>query len=180
VVAYHGRGRPASWTVTVDVADHGSLIWHGEPFVVADGADVSRTVTITLGPAATLAQRETLVFGRTREAGGDLHTRSRAAVCGTPLLAEDLALHRAGRSAIGVLGGPSGVDRIVDSIAVLGRRPANTPVPPGVVRLDLDGEGAVFRWTGSDLAGSPLSRLWPAVTGRDRHPVSVGFGTLDG
>ena len=45
-------GRPAG-TSTVEVEDGGGLVWHGEPFVVAEGADVARTLDAwTLGADA--------------------------------------------------------------------------------------------------------------------------------
>ena len=48
-VAYAMRGRTARWDVSVEVEEGGSLIWHGEPFVVAEGADVMRCATVDAG-----------------------------------------------------------------------------------------------------------------------------------
>ena len=45
-VAYHGRGRPAAWHVRIELADGAELRYRGEPFVVADGADVHRTLRV--------------------------------------------------------------------------------------------------------------------------------------
>jgi urease accessory protein len=176
VVAYHGRGRPASWTVHVHVAENATLTWHGEPFVVCDGAEVSRFTTIDLDLTATALLRETLVFGRAGETGGSLHTRTRVSAGGEPMLAEDLALGPAQRAAVGVLGGPAGVDRVVDSIQLFGRRQPRTQSAQ-VTWLDLDQPGAVIRWTGIDLASSPMPDLWPALG--VRTPLSGPAGTME-
>ena len=88
-VAYHGRGQPAAWHTTAQVADGGTLRWAGEPFVVADGADVLRTLELELDASATLRLRETLVLGRSGEVGGRLRTRTGIRVGGEPVLLED-------------------------------------------------------------------------------------------
>ncbi len=175
VVAYHGRGRPASWTVRIEVAAGATLTWHGEPFVIADGAEVTRTTTIALDDAAAAVLRETLVFGRTGETGGSLRTRTRVNIGEEPLLAEDLALAPAQRAAAGQLGGPAAADRIVDSIQVFGRRPPRAESAQ-VTWLDLDRAGAVVRWTGADLASSPMLELWPAFAEQNR--LSEPAGTM--
>ena len=69
-VAYAMRGGSARWDVTVEVEDGGGLIWHGEPFVVSEGAAVARTIDVSLGACSTLSLRETLVLGRTAEGPG--------------------------------------------------------------------------------------------------------------
>ena len=65
-VAYAMRGRSARWDVTVEVDAGGTLVWHGEPFVVAEGADVTRTTSVELAAGASVSLRETLVLGRSR------------------------------------------------------------------------------------------------------------------
>jgi hypothetical protein len=92
------------------------------------------------------------------------------------MLAEDLALATAQRGAVGQLGGPAGVERVVDSVQVLGRRPPRIESPQ-VSWLDLDQPGAVVRWTGADLASSAIPGLWPVLVGSSRQ--SDQFGTLD-
>ncbi|HWT34275.1 MAG TPA: urease accessory protein UreD, partial [Microbacterium sp.] len=66
-VAYDGEGRGASWTVDVVLGDGARLVWRALPFVVADGAEVSRSMTLALGTRASAAVRETLVLGRSGE-----------------------------------------------------------------------------------------------------------------
>ena len=43
-VAYHGRGEPSAWHVRLELDEGATLTYAGEPFVVGDGADVTRTL----------------------------------------------------------------------------------------------------------------------------------------
>lgn len=65
----------ARWDVEIRVADGGSLRWEALPLVVATGADVLRCTTVRLGASAALWLRETLVLGRSGEAGGRVRSR---------------------------------------------------------------------------------------------------------
>jgi urease accessory protein len=157
-VAYHGRGQPAAWHTTARVADGGTLRWAGEPFVVADGADVLRTLELELDAYATLRLRETVVLGRSGEVGGRLRTRTGIRVDGEPVLLEDQRLDPSGlRRCPGMLGD----HRVIDSLLAVGGSPSAPP--PGAVRFGLIGDrGSVTRYLGSGLAESPLNR-WPEV-----------------
>ena len=157
-VAYHGRGEPAAWHTTVRVADGGRLRWAGEPFVVAEGADVLRTLELDLDASATLRLRETLVLGRSGEVGGRLRTRTGIRIDGEPVLLEDQRLDPSGlRSYPGMLGD----HRVIDSLLAVGGSLSAAPV--GAVRFGLVGDrGSVTRYLGSELAESPLHR-WPEV-----------------
>lgn len=154
-VAYHGRGRPAAWHTTVRVAAGGTLRWSGEPFVVADGADVERTLDLDLDAAATLRLRETLVLGRSGEVGGRLRNRTAIRVGSEPVLLEDQFLDPAGlRTHPGVLG----AHRVIDTVITVGG-PA-PPTPPTAVRFGLVGGRAfLIRYLGSELATSPLHQV---------------------
>lgn len=154
-VAYDARGGSASWDVSIRVDEGGTLVWEGLPFVVAAGADVSRSTTAALADDAVLLLRETLVLGRTGEVGGDLRARTRCSVAGRPAFVEDLRLDAA-RTAPGVLGGA----RVLDSVLCLGRRPpVLAPVASGV-HLDLDATGAVLRSIGDDAHSASLDTQW--------------------
>ena len=145
-VAYDGRGGAASWSVDISVADGASLTWRAEPFVVASGADVTRTTTVTLAPTGVALLRETLVLGRSGECGGRLFAATRVRHGDRPLLAEDLDLTDPGtRGRPGVLGG----HRVVDSVGLYGRRPVDVRTPAGVQLFALAGAGAVARHLGS-------------------------------
>ena len=150
-VAYHGRGRPASWRVAIEIGAGASLVWAGQPFVVSDGADVTRVLEADLAPTARLALRETLVIGRAGQHGGRLLNRTALRVDGVPILVEDQLLDPAGiRDRPGMLGG----HRVVDTVITVGDVP---PGPAAATRYSLvGGRGALTRYLGRELADSPL------------------------
>jgi urease accessory protein len=114
-VAYAMDGGSARWSVDIEVAAGGALLWRGEPFVVAAGADVLRTTRLRLGAGAAAVLRETVVLGRHGEQAGVIRLlQDVAAADGTPLLVEDLRLDP---SAVGpLLGG----HRVIGSVLALG------------------------------------------------------------
>ena len=155
-VAYHGRGRPASWQLAVTLAEGAALRYAGEPFVVADGADVTRTTSLDLAPSATARIRETVVLGRTGEAGGRLRTRTVVRVGGEDRWREDQLLDvAAGRTRPGLLGD----HRVLDTVIALGPGEPPEPAPPAVRFALVLGAGTVTRYLGRDLAASPLHAL---------------------
>lgn len=159
-VAYDADGQLSTWTVRVEVAAGGLLLWHGEPFVVAGGANTLRQTTFDLGEAATVCLRETIVLGRTRERGGALRVRTRARRGDTPLLVEDLDLTDGNaRQQPGILGAAT----VVDTVTWLGHpAPLLPAIQPGS-RFDLsDDAGTVARVLRGGLAGSPAAAWWAA------------------
>jgi len=168
-VAYDADGAPSSWTVTIRVADGGVLIWPGEPFVVSQGANVTRSTTIDLGVSAVACIRETLVLGRSAETGGAI--RSTMTVRRTPgnaepstdLLCEDLDLTA---PEIRVLPGLLGDARIIDTVCLLGMRAPSQPQVPAGRRFDLDGPWSLARSLTTTLAASGLTTImngWAAA-----------------
>jgi urease accessory protein len=153
-VAYHGRGAPSAWHVRADLAAGARLTYAGEPFVVADGADVTRTLDVDLGPHAAAVVRDTVVLGRADQAGGRLRSTTALSRTGRPVLLEDQLLDPDGlRRAPGMLGG----HRVLDTVTWLG---AAAPATVGVTTYALvDGAGTLARWLGSSLADSPLHRV---------------------
>ena len=139
-VAYAMRGRTARWDVTVEVEDGGRLVWLGEPFVVAEGADVVRRLAVGLGDGARLSMRETLVLGRTGEGPGHLSTRADIHRSGVPVLVEELD------SAVG-LGGR----RVLDQLLHLG------DVECADAGMTLQAGGHLHRWLGQATHLSPLA-----------------------
>ncbi len=146
-VAYAMRGGQASWDVRVAVEEGGSLVWHGEPFVVAQGADVMRSTTIDLAPGACLKLRETLVLGRSGEHPGALVSRTEVRRDGVPVLVEELD------AALGL-----GPHRVVDQVLELNgfETVAERPPQPTVVMV-LEGGGLLHRWLGAETHTSPIS-----------------------
>ena len=160
-VAYAMRGGEARWEVRITVEEGGSLVWHGEPFVVAQGADVQRSTTIDLAAGARLTLRETLVLGRSGEGPGTLMSRTEVHRDGVPVLVEALD------SALGM-----GPHRVVDQVLELGgfetpplaRRGRNTGPPQPTVAaplqateavMVLEGGGRLHRWLGAETHASP-------------------------
>lgn len=161
-VAYHGRGQASAWHTRITVGAGGCLLWSGEPFVVADGADVARSLEVEAGAEATVLVRETLVLGRSGELGGRLHNQLSVSRCGEPVLREDQLLDPAGvRRLPGLLGG----QRIVDSVLGVGAEPAPELAAARSFGL-VGGAGWVRRYLGTELAASPLNAGWTELRRR--------------
>lgn len=161
-------GPPAGWHVNAQVGVDGVLVWAGLPFVVAQGADVVRTLRLDLADGARAVLRETTVLGRAGEDGGTARLRTDVALAGRPLLVEELDLAPGAREAPGVLGS----FRVIDVVTALGFRPPPTDPAPapgrragsarpgaGAHRLDLAGPGAVVRHLARDAHTGDLEAL---------------------
>lgn len=156
-VAYDMRGASARWDVRVDLAAGASLRWAGLPFVVAAGADLTRSVRIRCGAGARLALRETLVLGRYGEAPGSVHQSTTVHDPAGPVLVEDLPLDAA--SAAWLLGG----SRVLSSVLSVGAEVAETA--DDLHRYDLDRSGAVlWRRLGLQAHDVELPHAWGRVT----------------
>lgn len=177
-VAYDMQGGAATWTLDVHLGSGALLVWDALPFVVATGADVQRTTSLTLGEGARAVLRETFVLGRTGEAGGHLTTTTRAHLAGRPLLVETLAVDPAARADPALLGGA----RCLDTVTLLGARYDADP-PAGGDVLQLDGPGTLVRTFGSDAHTGDLAtavahaRRAAAATA---HPAEGAAARSDG
>ena len=154
-VAYPQRrsrpsGRPAEWNVAVTVGEGAGLIWKSLPLVVADNADVLRTVRVHLADGARALLRETLVLGRSGESGGRIRSATEVSDPGGPVLAEDL-LADGGAPEPGVLG----VHRVYDQVSAVGFRP-----PPEAEHLVLEAPGTIARYLGAETHHSPLEPVF--------------------
>lgn len=135
-VAYAMAGSSASWDVSIRLGAAASLVWAGEPFVVAEGAQVDRRTSVSLAWDSTLVLREVLVLGRHGERPGRIRQAFEAV-------------------------GPNGVPVVVDSLSMgpddgpllLGARAMGTVTSLGVrlpdglpgTRLELEAEGTLLR-----------------------------------
>ncbi|GAA1750092.1 hypothetical protein GCM10009810_08070 [Nostocoides vanveenii] len=90
MVAYDGRGLGASWRVSIDLAAGACLDWRCEPLVVTDGAHVVRSLEARLAGDARLVVDETVVLGRTGQAGGQLECSTEVWRDGRPVLIEQV------------------------------------------------------------------------------------------
>ncbi|HCB03508.1 MAG TPA: urease accessory protein UreD [Nocardioides sp.] len=137
-VAYAMRGARARWDVTVEVGAGGTLVWEAEPFVVAEGADVVRTLSVTTYGDARVRLRETLVLGRTGEGPGLLRTRTDVTRDDRFVLVEEFD------SGTGL-----GRHRVLDQRLHLGGG-------GGEDAMVLESGDQLERWLGSELHQSPL------------------------
>lgn len=163
-VAYDAAGIGSTWTVRATVADGGRLTWRGEPFVVADGANVLRRSSFRLGDGATLCTREILVLGRTGEDGGALRVRTEIHRGQDPVLIEELDLsgdpaseqpHRQRRRP-GLLGG----HRVLDTVTVAGPIPDTAPELAVGSYFEFTEGGATCRHLGAEVHTSPLAGVY--------------------
>lgn len=156
-VAYDMRGDRASWDVSLRLAEQSSLVWAGEPFVVADGARVTRTTDVQLGPGARLAVRETLVLGRHQERSGLLtQTWTARDAGGAELLVEHLQLDDTAQRP-GILGG----NRVLGSVIALGIELPPEVCPEG--RMDLEVGGTVWRRLAAEAHRGVHEEAWRAA-----------------
>jgi len=154
-VAYDMRGGQATWLVDVRLARDAVLVWPSLPFVVADGADVLRLTHVDLAPGARVVLRETLVLGRTGEAGGRVRTTVRARLDDRPLLVETFVAEPATMVDPALLGGA----RCLDTVLVLGARLDH----PGA--LQLQREGTMLRAMASRAHDADLAEVLAAAIG---------------
>lgn len=155
-VAYDMRGGSARWDVSVVLRDGARLSWAGEPFVVSAGASVDRSFGLELSGDARASVRESLVLGRTGELGGDLRTRTRAALDGEPLLVEDLDLSREHRAGWAVVGAA----RCLETVTTYGAR-----LPEAAATLQSDGPCSTVRSLGERHHLSQSNQAWVAAVG---------------
>jgi urease accessory protein len=155
-VAYDMEGGSARWEVSATVAAGAALLWHGEPFVVSEGARVRRTTELVVADDALVAVREVLVLGRHGEEAGALDQRTRCAdEGGAPLLVERLEIDAMTCGAL--LGG----HRVVASVTALGLESVETV--PHVVRFDLERGGQLYRACAGSAHEAADDGLWDQV-----------------
>lgn len=164
-VAYNGRGRGAEWAVTIRVEAAGTLVWRGEPLVVADGAQVARRLRVDVARGGRALLRDVVVLGRHGERGGSLHCSTAVWHDGAPLLIEelDLASHPGGpREEPGVVG-PHRVAETIICVADL--VPVTSVAADATTALmELAGPGVVARHLGASTHDSPLDAPWAALS----------------
>ncbi|WEO78757.1 urease accessory protein UreD [Cryobacterium sp. SO2] len=171
-VAYDADGRGSEWVVEVTVEANALLIWHGLPFVVADGANVDRRTTITLsGAGAVACLRETIVLGRTGERGGtiDLSTTVHTTPVGGSAATDPLFVERLRVRGAEPVPGVLGRHRVLDSLLLLGARaPADAAAVSGgptaargsTEVLELEGPASIARSLQHEAHRSVLSPVW--------------------
>lgn len=155
-VAYDMEGGSARWDVSATVAAGAALLWHGEPFVVSEGARVRRTTELALAADALVAVREVLVLGRHGEEAGALDQRTVVTdEAGAPLLVERLDVCAATAGAL--LGG----HRVMASVTAFGIA-AGEPAS-ATVRFDLECGGHLYRACAGSAHEAADEGLWDQV-----------------
>lgn len=158
-VAYDMRDGQATCDVSLFLGERSTLVWAGEPFVVAGGARVSRSTDVRLGTGARLAVRETVVLGRHRERAGVLsQTWTARDADGTDLLVEELLLDETAHRP-GILGG----NRALGSVLALGFDLPDEVCPEG--RMDLEAGGTMWRRLAAEAHQAVPEAAWDAVRG---------------
>lgn len=156
-VAYDGRGREAWWDVDIVVGPSATLVWGGEPFVVAAGAAVGRRTRVQLGTGGRAALRETLVFGRHGEPGGRLSQRLDVVdSTGSPVVVEELVLDEC--TGFGVIGHR----RVVASVLALGLYLPGSVLPEH--RYDAERNGTWWRRLGDEVHRTVPDEAWAAAS----------------
>jgi urease accessory protein len=158
-VAYAMHGGHASWAVSIDLGAAASLVWAGEPFVLAAGAEVERTTSIRIAWGASLALREMLVLGRHGESSGRIRQDLIATgPNGAQILAESLTV---GPESSPLLLGAKA--RVVGSVLTLGHRLPPDAVSNGCTRLDLVGSGTLARSVAPQAHQLALEAAWTSA-----------------
>ena len=175
-VAYDADGEQSAWTVSIRVETDALLLWHGLPFVVADGAHVNRSTRIELADASSVAcLRETIVLGRTGESGGFVDLRTHVTIGAEPLFLERLPVRGTDRTP-GILGD----NRVLDTVLLAGLRvgdacsAASTDTADAVTALaaagaellQLEGPGSLARSLHLQAHRSPLALVWESWRAR--------------
>lgn len=157
LVAYAMRGGMASYDAKVVVREDARLTWHGEPFVVAEGATVRRALAIGLEPGSRLALRDSVLLGRHQEGLGSLdHNLTVTEADGRPVLVEHLALGRASAS-----WGSLGEHRALGSVLALG---FDIPRDQWTDhRYDLERSGTLWRHLAPQAHLLDLAAVWRDV-----------------
>ena len=179
LVAYDAGGAASAWRVDATVGAGGLLLWHGEPFVVSNGANTLRSSRFELATGAATCVRDTVVLGRIGESGGAVRVRNQVRDDSGPVLVEELDLtDQRGRELPGLLGPAT----VVDTITLVGARRPPLPVLPVGYVFELDGATATIgRVLRTGLAGSPVSTWWSAwsAAARERYrSTALGGVTL--
>jgi urease accessory protein len=158
MVAYDADGERSRWQLHATLGAGANLIWHGAPFVAAQGSNAHRHADFSLGEGARALVKETLVLGRSSEADVQLRNETRVTRDGHELLVEDLDITAANRRLPGILGSA----KAMHTLLAAGWRPRGDGNDPR--RLDLAGPGALFRTLGEALhqAREPAEPLFTA------------------
>jgi len=155
MVAYDGEGQSATMTVQVRLEVGARLSWATLPFIIADGAYVTRVLNVELADDAVSLIRETLVLGREGERGGRVATRTSVTANTVPVLIEQQDFD--GNAPVW---GHLGDERVMDTVLLAGARAPASSTDLAAVVLDFEEPGGLARWLGRETHLSPLDAVW--------------------
>jgi urease accessory protein UreH len=129
-LAHDARGGPpARVSIAIEVSDGGTLVWLGQPLIVAGGAHVDRITIASLAGAGRLLLGETVALGRAAGSAGELVSRTRITIDGGPVVDETLVTGGDG----GTLRSPvvAGDAHLIAAVTLAGTRADG---PPGTMQ----------------------------------------------
>ncbi len=148
--------------LVVEVGRGGRLVLEDAPLIVASGADVVRSMMLKLAAGAEVALRDTVVLGRTGEAGGRLVSTLRVSDDDGVVLHDALRLDPAAADAHVAL---AAGHRVVGTLCVLGAAVPDEPrfalarggalrraTAPGMAELELELAEPWLRWAQGVIA----------------------------
>jgi urease accessory protein len=146
---------------------------------VSDGANVLRTLRISLAEDASACIRETVVLGREREIGGRVRQRTDIESDGIPVFVEEVTA-KGGIDVPGVIGH----HRVLDSVMIAGARGSDDWDDSRV--LQFEQSGSLARYLGMTTHSSPLETVWKSwrdgvlTNWNDRAPLPAATATAQG
>ncbi|MBA2316507.1 MAG: urease accessory protein UreD [Euzebyales bacterium] len=109
-------GRPSRMRYEIELGEHASLRWEGEPTVAGAGCDHASELHVTAAASACLSWRDEVVCGRHGEPSGVVRSRVTVVRAGRPALRTDACLGDAGWHSPAVGGGA----RVAGTLLLLG------------------------------------------------------------
>jgi urease accessory protein len=153
LVLHDTRGGSAAMRTRIELGPEATLVWLGEPIVVAKGCRAVRTTEASLGAASRLLLGERVVLGRAHELPGALLNRQRIVQAGQVVVDECLDTADLVAVSSPVVAGPSA--RMLAALMMLGER-----APDGRDVMQLHLEGSMWRAVGaSHMVTSAMTSL---------------------
>ena len=137
------NGDPAHWRVDLDVAAGASLAWQPQPTVLTDGSWLHSDLYVRLAEGAVASVRETVILGRSGQAGGRYRGGLVVTVGGRVLLRHESLLDGTDPDLCGPAG--TGGHRVYGTLLVAGVDPGEPEAHNGPelrwARMPLEGPG---------------------------------------